>query len=354
VRRLRAAGAVLLGKLNMHEGALGATTDNLHHGKTENPSRPGYTPGGSSGGSGAAVAARLCAAALGTDTMGSVRLPAAYCGVVGLKASFGIVGQRGLHLLCRELDCIGPLTRSVGDAGLMLAAMAGYDPDDPTSLALADELVIDSPGTELEGLKVGILENYAEVETEVDVAAAFDRAIDLVRDSGAEIVSLALPDYAPTRARRAGLLVTEAEGWVIHEAGLLEAPTAYSPEFRGMLEFGRDIGAARLVKAQQTVHRLGFEVRRLLREVDLIASPTAAQTAFPFSEPAPANQADYSALANFAGAPAISLPMGLSGEGLPTALQLMGRPFGEAPLLAAAAAVAALLPAVLLDSEPQR
>ncbi|MDP6708560.1 MAG: amidase [Alphaproteobacteria bacterium] len=344
VRRLRAAGAVLLGKLNMHEGALGATTDNAHHGKTENPWRLGYTPGGSSGGSGAAVAARLSAAALGTDTMGSVRLPAAYCGVVGLKPSFGLVGQRGLHLLCQELDCIGPLTRGVGDAALMLAAMAGYDPDDPTSLAAADAVAIDVGNTGLAGLKIGVLENYAEVETEADVAAGFERALELIRAAGAEIVSLALADYAPTRARRAGLLVTEAEGWVIHEVGLVERPQAYSPEFRGMLEFGRDIGAARLVKAQATVRRLGFEVRRLLRDVDLIASPTTPQTAFPFTESAPANQADYSALANFAGAPAISLPMGLSANGLPTGLQLAGRPLGETVLLGAATTLARLLP----------
>ena len=179
--------------------------------------------------------------------------------------------------------------------------------------------------------------------------ASADLALGKIAALDAEIVPLSLADYAPTRARRAGLLITEAEGWVIHEAGMAATLEVYTPEFRGMLEYGRDVGAARLVKAQQVVHRLGFEVRRLLGEVDLIASPGAAQAAFSFDQPAPANQADFSAIANFAGAPAITLPMGLSGDGLPMAFQFTGRPFGEGALLAAAADVEAALPAPVLN-----
>src|SRR5271170_6107307 len=137
VRRLRAAGAVILGKLNMHEGALGATNDNPHWGRAINPHRAGFTPGGSSGGSGVAVAAGMCAAAPGTDTGGSVRLPAAYCGVVGLKPSYGMVSTRGVVPLSYTLDHVGPLTRTVEDAALMLRAMAGFDPACPDSRAAA-------------------------------------------------------------------------------------------------------------------------------------------------------------------------------------------------------------------------
>src|SRR5262249_14946865 len=128
-RRLRDAGAVMLGKLNMHEGALGGTTDNPHHGRTQNPWRTGFTPGGSSGGTGAAVAARLCAGGIGTDTFGSVRLPAAYCGVAGLKPTFGVVSARGVVPLSGRLDTVGPIARCVTDLGLMLDAMTGIDPE---------------------------------------------------------------------------------------------------------------------------------------------------------------------------------------------------------------------------------
>ena len=344
IARLREAGAVFLGKLNMHAGALGATNDNEYHGKAHNPWRLGHTPGGSSGGSGAAVAARLTAAALGTDTMGSVRVPAAYCGVYGLKASFGLISNRGLQLLCAALDHIGPLTRSVNDLGLMLQVLAGYDDEFDDSVAAPPgwQPVAQTPAS-LAGLKIGLLRNFDAVEITPDIKASVDAAIAAICAQGAEMIELELPDYDPTQVRRAGLLLNEAEAAVIHEAAIERHVEAYPEEFLAMLRYGRDQPAARLVKASMAVKRVGAGLNRLLREVDVLISPTSAQTAFAFTDPIPVNQADLTAMANFAGAPAVSLPCGLSADGLPISLQLIAQPFAEARLLSIAKAVEALL-----------
>lgn len=344
VRRLKAAGAVLLGKLNMHEGALGGTTDNAHHGRTHNPWRRGYTPGGSSGGSGAAVAARLCAAALGTDTMGSVRMPAAFCGVAGLKPTFGLVSSRGLGLLCGPLDHIGPLARTVRDLGLVLEAMAGTHPDDPFGRAAPDGWRARPEGpADLRGLRVGVVANFDSVEIEPDVRRAFEAALDLLRREGAQIERLDIPDYDPARARRAGLLWSEADGAVEHERTQAMRPDAFSPAFRSMLDFGARAPGAKLAGAQRMLRRIGHDFRRALSEVEVIASPAAPQTAFDFDAPPPVNQADLTAPANFAGCPALSLPCGLSAAGLPVGLQLMAAPWREQRLLAIALSVEASL-----------
>ena len=333
IANLRSAGAVILGKLNLHEGALGATTDNPHHGRTENPWKAGHTPGGSSGGSGAAVAGRLAAAALGSDTMGSVRLPAAYCGIVGLKPSFGVIPNDGVHLLSASLDHVGPLARTVGDAGLMLDAMT------------ADGVRGGNSAT-LDGLRLATLSNYDEVDIEPDIAAAFDAALEMLGGGGAMIERRTLEGYQPHDARRAGLLVIEAEAWVLHESGIVQRREAYSPEFLKMLEYGRDVAAPRLARAAMMVRGLAGAFDRLLEAVDVVAAPTAAQTAFPFGAPVPVNQADLTALANFSGAPSISLPMGLSSAGLPMALQLTAARGHDRRLLEIAATVEAVLPSI--------
>lgn len=336
-RRLRAAGAVVLGKLNMHEGALGGSTDNPHHGRTQNPWRLGFTPGGSSGGAGAAVAARLCAGGVGTDTMGSVRLPAAYCGVAGLKPTFGLVSTRGVVPLSWRLDTVGLLTRCVMDLGLMLDAMAGFDPEHMESAQAPDGPgYAVTPRGDLAGLRIGLLETLERVEMDPDVRRAFSESVETLERLGGKLRRLDLPGYEPTLARRAGLLICEAEGAVVHERDLAAFPDTFSPAFRRMLEFGRDVAGARLVKAERTIQGAGFLLRRALEEVDLIIAPTAPQPAFAFSAPVPVGQADLTAIANFGGCPAVSVPCGLSRAGLPIGLQLIGPPFGERALLAAA------------------
>jgi len=297
--RLRAAGAVLLGKLNMHECALGATTDNPHHGPTHNPWRPGHTPGGSSGGSGAAVAAGLVLAALGTDPLGSVRLPAAYCGIVGLKATMGLIGTRGVVPLSHSLDHVGPLCRSVRDSSLLLALLAGEDLSE-------------------------------------DVAAGFTQAEKVLQDLGAKLVPLFLQALAPGTLQRPALLVIEAEGADALADPLRQTPDAFSDDLKSKLAYGHDAPAGRLVQARHLLAEAGLVVRKALEQIDLIASPTAPQTAFAFTDPVPVNQARLTMLANISGCPAITLPCGVAPSGLPLAMQLIAPPFDEAELLGAA------------------
>jgi aspartyl-tRNA(Asn)/glutamyl-tRNA(Gln) amidotransferase subunit A len=339
VARLRAAGAVIVGKLNMHEIALGGTTDNPHLGRSANPHRPDCTPGGSSGGSGAAVAARLCAAALGTDTLGSVRLPAAYCGVSGLKPTPGLVSTRGVCPLSFRLDHVGPLARSVRDLGLLLEAVAGYDPDCAESepaRGAPTSAVPDEP--DVRGLVLGRLRNVDTVPMEPDIRDAWDRALALLETLGCQVRDVELPGYDFGHARRAGLLVVECEAALAHAEDLARDPARFSPGVRAMLEYGRDAKAARLVKAERLIALARLAARTALAHVDALVLPTASQVAFPFSEPAPDHQADLTALANLAGLPAVSVPMGFSGAGLPMGLQIVGRPFTEGTVLALARA----------------
>jgi aspartyl-tRNA(Asn)/glutamyl-tRNA(Gln) amidotransferase subunit A len=339
-RRLRQAGAVLLGKLNMHEGALGGTTDNPHFGPTHNPWRQGLTPGGSSGGSAAAVAARLTAAALGSDTMGSVRLPASYCGVSGLIVTAGLISNRGVVPLGYGLDRVGPICRSVGDLQLLLAVLAGFDARSPESLAApAGWSAAAAERHDLSGLRLGRLENFATVEQETSVRSGFAAALEVAQGLGAELIDLRLSDFDPARTRRAGLLLVEAEAAYALGEDLAAAPENFSDDFRAALRYGGEAPAWRLVKAQRAVAEAGAALRRLFAEVDMLVSPTTPQAAFSFTAAPPDNQAEFTAVANFAGCPALSLPSGLSAEGLPLGLHLMAPPWGEGQLLAAAGAL---------------
>jgi aspartyl-tRNA(Asn)/glutamyl-tRNA(Gln) amidotransferase subunit A len=328
IRRLRAAGAVILGKLNMQEGALGAVNDNPHHGRTTNPFRDGYTPGGSSGGSGAAVAAGLCAAALGTDTGGSVRIPAAYCGVVGLKPSYGLVSSRGVVPLSRRLDHVGPLTRTVADASLALAAMAEHDAEWPYARAYHVGSYAHMNSGSLDGVRLGVLANYEERQMEPAVWRAFGRALELIEQLGAEIHTLRLPSYDIVRGRRALFVRVEVEAAATFGELYRREPERFSSEMRGYLDWGLKAPAPRLAEADFTIESAAHEVRRCLEAVDAIVSPTTPQAAFPFDGKLPDTQGDVSVLANMAGCPAISLPMGMSADGLPLGLQFMA-PVGE-------------------------
>ena len=323
IERLRAAGAVILGKLNMQEGALGAVNDNPHFGCTTNPYRDRYTPGGSSGGSAAAVAAGLCAAALGTDTGGSVRIPAAYCGVVGLKPSYGLVSTRGIVPLSLRLDHVGPLTRSVGDAALMLAAMAEHDAEWPYARAYDVVDYAHLIAGSLDGVRLGVLTNYQESHMEPAVWSAFGKALELLQKLGAEIHTLRLPNYDIVRARRAAFVRAEVEAAAVHRELYRSEPARFSPEMRSYLDWGLKAPATRLAKADYTIDIAAHEVHRCFQAVDAIVTATTPQAAFPFDAKLPDTQSDFCVLANMAGCPAISLPMGMNANGLPLGLQIM-------------------------------
>jgi Asp-tRNA(Asn)/Glu-tRNA(Gln) amidotransferase A subunit family amidase len=338
IRRLRAAGAIILGKLNMHEGALGAVNDNPHHGRTTNPFREGYTPGGSSGGSGAAVAAGLCAGALGTDTGGSVRIPAAYCGVVGLKPSYGLVSTRGIAPLSLRLDHVGPMARTVADVAHLLSAMAGYDAEWPYARAYLVEDCAQVIGGSLPGMRLGVLTNYELRQVEPAVSKAFGKALELFRDLGAEIRELSLPTYDVVRARGAVFVRVEVEAAATYGQLYRSEPERFSSEMRGYLDWGLKAGALRLAEADRIIDIAAHEVGRCFPAVDAIVTPTTPQAAFPFGGNIPDTQGDFCALANMSGCPAISLPMSMNADGLPLGLQIMAARGQDRRVLAIASA----------------
>lgn len=315
VMRLRAAGAVILGHVNMHEAALGATTDNEAYGRTENPHRIGRTPGGSSGGSGAAVAAGLCAAALGTDTLGSVRIPAAYTGVYGLKPTNGAVADDGLVFLARCLDTIGPLARSVADLAAVMAVLAPI-------------------GAPARVTRVAVLAGVEPGDCEAAVWAGFDAARRGLAALGIAIVETATPGLDFAMARLGGFIEAAREAGQTFAAD--RAAGGISADFARLLDFGAetsddvtDMSRAAMTLAAETI-------ARGLADADVLLLPTTPQAAFAHGR-APVTQADFTALANLAGLPALSLPSGTDADGMPVAVQLVGRAGAEASLLALAA-----------------
>ena len=337
VRRLRAAGAVILGKLNMHEGALGATTDNPFWGRCDNPAVPGHTPGGSSGGSGAAVAAGLVPLALGTDTMGSVRIPAAYCGVWGLKPTRGLFATSGLLHLSWTLDTIGPLANAAEDLAVCAEAMAGFDRRDPRSVAPPPgwSAALDtalSPGQ----ITLGTVDPAALAECEPRVLAAYQGVLGRLRGAGVALEPVTVAGWEPGAARRAGLLVSEAECASLLGETLDRYPGDFSEGFRKMLDYGRKAPAERLARAYWLFDELRASTLAALDGLDGIVMPTTPQHAFPHGAPAPANQADFTAIANIAGLPCVSFPLGVAPGEPPAAAQIMGKPFAESRILSIA------------------
>ena len=331
--RLRAAGAIILGKLNMHEGALGATTDNRYWGRCDNPMAPGHTPGGSSGGSAAAVAAGYVPLTLGTDTLGSVRIPAAYCGLWGLKPTCGLIGRSGLSPLSWTLDTIGPITGSAADLALALDVLAGTDPGDPASL--------DSPVTApaapapAPALTLGV-PDLGGVLLEPEVQAAFLAFCARLTGQGVRLVGVRIQGWNPPVLRRAGLLLAEAEAG--HRLGdVLDAEaTGFSPEFRALIAYGHSAPAARLLAARQLQDSMRPAVLAGLAGVEALLVPTAPQRAFAHGVAAPPGQADLTALASAAGLPAVAFPIEVPPSERPVSAQLIGRPFADQRLIALA------------------
>lgn len=328
IHRLRAAGAIILGHTNMHEGALGATNDNPHCGRTHNPWCRGRTPGGSSGGSATAVAARLCPLALGTDTMGSIRLPAAYSGVTGFKPGRGLISNKGIEPLHRAFDQVGPIARSVADLGLWFEAMTATSPTDEVDLRT---------------LRLARPSHIDEIDIEDDVRLAFESVFCVIRNVGSDVMPVTIEGYDPGQARRAGLLLIEAEAADHFRDDRAGFPAAFSDGFAALLDYGADADDERMTRARALIADVRRTLDVVFEKIDLLLMPTAPQTAFSFDDPVPSNQADVTALANFAGAPAVSLPIGLDRENLPIGLQLIGAPGRDAVLLAAAAAIESMI-----------
>ncbi len=341
VARLRAAGAVILGKTALDEGALGAVTANPHFGATHNPHRIGHTAGGSSGGSAVAVATGMVAAALGSDTLGSVRIPASYCGVCALKPTHGELSARGLVPAARRLDSVGLLAREVGDLTVLLQVLAGHDADDPRSRRRRVALAL--PDWEPGRLRTGVLADPVAAGIEAPMQALFGAALARLEHELGERLRVDFSDWPYARMRRAGLLLMEAEMLHTYAADLADARHPVSPAFRAMLDYARGRSAADYVVADRMLDAAQLKARRLFAQVDVLVLPTTPQGAFALDAPVPDSQADLTAFASLAGCPAVSIPMGLLPDGMPAGLQFVGPPGSDLRLLELAGVCAAAL-----------
>ena len=340
----RAAGAVMLGKLNTHEFAYGPTGETSAFGASRNPWDTSRITGGSSGGSGAAVAARLCPAATGSDTGGSIRMPAAACGVTGLKPTYGRVSRAGIYPLCWTMDHAGPLTRSARDAALMLQPIAGVDARDAAS---ADEPVPDyvaALGKGIKGKRIGLpVRHFFSGATE-EIEAKVREAAGVLEGLGAHVEEV---DIAHAElAAAAALVMYLAEGTAYHDDDIGPNADKYTDQVRLFLELGNYVLAKDYLHAQRFRTLLGHAMADVLERVDFLAMPTLPMTATPIGEPDVTIRGEKrsvfaSMLVNtepfdLTGLPAVVVPCGFGANGMPISMQIVGRPFDEAGILNAA------------------
>jgi len=338
------AGAILLGKLNMHQFAYGPTGENPDYGHMHNPWNPDMVTGGSSGGSGSAAAAGQCTITTGSDTGGSIRIPAALCGIVGLKPTYGLVSRYGLSALSWSLDHPGPMTRTVEDTAITMNVIAGHDPKDVASAKVDIPDYTSALTGDVKGLRIGIVKEYFEAPLDPQVRKAVMDAISLLESMGVEIKEVSYPMFNQSQAISSTVLMAEATAY---HRDLLEKDghQLYEP-VRQRLEAGLFISAAEYLRAQQARSIFDQQGRRLLDEVDLLAGPTEPVTAPEIlaSKVMAGEQevgvvgalTQYTRPYNINGFPAISVPCGFSDEGMPIGLQLAGRPFDELTVLRAA------------------
>jgi len=365
--RLRAAGAVILGKTNLDEFAMGSSTENSAFGPTRNPWDTTRVPGGSSGGSAAAVAAGLAPLALGSDTGGSIRQPAALCGIVGLKPTYGRVSRSGLVAFASSLDQVGPLARTVEDAAVALHALSGRDPLDATSLAV-DPPSPAAASVSVAGMKIGVVREHLDSPgLEPGVKAAVEKALDALRAAGAEVREVSLPHSADGIAVYYLLAPSEASSNLARYDGVRYGMRAEGETLAAMYDETRDRGFGTEVKRRillgtfalsagyaDAYYQRALRVRRLIaqdfekafRDVDAVVGPTSPTTAFPLgsrtADPLSMYLCDvFAVAANLAGIPALSVPCGRDGAGLPVGFQVHAPALREDVALRVASAVEA-------------
>jgi len=338
VRRLRAAGAVLLGKLNMHEFAYGGTSVATYFGAVHNPWKLDRIAGGSSGGSAAAVAAGLCYGALGSDTGGSVRQPAAYCGIAGLKPTYGRVSTRGAVPLSWSLDHVGPMCRTVGDVALLLQGIAGYDPQETTSVDAPVPDYTQALRTKISSLRLGVPRRVFFEQIDPEIAAAVNQAIEALRKLTAGVRDVELPPYRT-------LPVVAAEAWAYHAAYVAKTPELYQPSVLLRVESGKNITAEAYIAGRRELDRLRRAVREVFTAVDLLITPTTPISPATIAESTEADVPQPGGVTfslrntqpfDIFGLPAISVPCGFTSSGLPIGLQISGPHWGEPAVLALA------------------
>jgi aspartyl-tRNA(Asn)/glutamyl-tRNA(Gln) amidotransferase subunit A len=338
--RLAEAGAVSIGKTNTHEFAYGPTGDRSFFGPTRNPHDMARITGGSSGGSGAAVAAGLVYGALGSDTGGSIRIPSALCGTVGMKPTFGRVSKHGVFPLSWSLDHVGPMTRTVEDNALMLDVLAGHDPLDPYSVDLPEEDFARDLERDVRGAAVGVPGAFYFEHLDAEVEGLVRAAAEVFASLGAEVREVEIPNLWETlHAQR---LTLAAEAYAVHEERLKAEPERFDDQGLERLLDGEKLEAFRYANAQQRKLHSRREFGLVLQEVDVLLTPTVPIAAPEIEQRETTihgyEEAVYSALTrltgptNLNGLPSLSVPCGLTASGLPVGLQLVGRPFDEATL----------------------
>ena len=343
--RLDAAGATCLGALNLDEFAAGGTGANDHYGRTHNPWNTDYISGGSSGGSAACVAARAAFGALGGDAGGSIRIPAAMCGVIGLKPTFGRVSRAGTAPRTFSVDCTGPLTRTAEDCALMLRSIAGHDPRDPTTPDVPVPDYRAALRSDLKGVRVGIAVGNPFDQVEPEIARLLSEARDSLRDLGAEVVDVAVPDVK--RFNDLQQILAKSEAAVICGKWMRERPGDMTFDAISVVQEGLLVPATRYLESKSLrAPLLEAHVRAIFGSVDVLfapalagPAPTIAETSFDdqdMVEQLFTRSARFTRFTNYLGTPSLSVPCGFTANGLPAAFQLHGPPFGEARLLATA------------------
>ena len=346
VEKLAEAGAVLIGKTNMHELAYGISSSNPHFGVVRNPRDVERIPGGSSGGSGAAVASEMVFMAMGSDTGGSIRIPASFCGTVGLKPTFGRVSRYGVMPLDFSLDHMGPLTRSVRDAAVTLEALAGFDPRDETSSREPVPGYLPPEDPWLGGLRIGLPENFYFDGLDPEVAAAVRRMAQTAESLGARVAGVRVPDIAELNTISRIILYAEASALM---EPYLEHREQFGADVLSLLEQGRFLPATDYVNAQRLRRIKQQEFRAVFKQVDCLLTPTTPTAAPRIGQTTleiDGREEDVRLAStrlvrgiNALGLPALSMPCGLDRQGLPLGMQIIGRPFEEALILRIAAAL---------------
>jgi aspartyl-tRNA(Asn)/glutamyl-tRNA(Gln) amidotransferase subunit A len=346
VEKLDEAGAVLIGKTTLHELAYGITSTNPHFGPVRNPWDPERIPGGSSGGSGAAVASGMVIMAMGSDTGGSIRIPAAFCGTVGLKPTYGRVSRYGVMPLDFSLDHMGPLTRSVRDAAITLEAIAGYDSRDETSSPRPVEPYVPGREAPITDLRIGWPENFYFDHIDPAVMTGLERFAEAAEQLGARITPVQVPDMAAMNAVARVIMLADASALM---QPFLDRRDAIGPDVLALLDQGRLLFATDYVNAQRLRSRMQREFRAIWENVDCLLTPTTptgapriGQTTVRIGgeeEDVRLAATRFVRAINLLGLPALSLPCGLDVDGMPLGAQIIGKPFDEATILRVGAAL---------------